>query len=115
VAARDVQAVVYTDDNDKDYITGQSADVFAQGKTGGADYTGTPALEGLPRTLRPRGVYVVNGTRTKFVVCLEPTADLYTGVETTIDLLELGSATPLTWTRHKPRGERQQRARKSTG
>lgn len=115
MAARDVQAVVYTDDNGTDYVTGQSADVFAQGKTGGADYTGTPQLEGLPRTLRPRGVYVTNGTRTKFVVCLESTADLYTGAETTIDLLELGSATALTWTRHKPRGERQQRVRKSSG
>lgn len=115
MAARDVQAVVYTDDNNTDYITGQSADVFAQGKTGGADYTGTPQLEGMPSTLRPRGVYVTNGSRTKFVVCLTPDADLYTGAATTIDLLELGSATAVTWTRHKPRGERQQRARRATG
>jgi hypothetical protein len=115
MVARDVQAVVYTDDNGHDWVTGQSADVFSQGKTGGADYTGSPQLEGLPRTLRPRGVYVTNGTRTKFVVCLTAAADLYTGAETTIDLLELGSATAATWTRHKPRGERQQRVRKSSG
>ena len=121
MVARDLQAVVYTDDSDRDWILGLSADVFAQTaggggqKVGGADYTGTPQLEGIPGNLRPRGVYVVNGSRTKFVVCLEASAPLYTGVETPINLLELGSAAPLTWTRHKPRGERAQRARKSTG
>lgn len=115
MAARDVQAVVYTDDSGNSYVIGQSADVFSQGKTGGADYTGTPALEAIPQGLRPRGVYVVNGARTKFVVCLTADADLYTGAATSIDLLELGSATALTWTRYKPRGERLARSRKSTG
>jgi hypothetical protein len=121
MAARDVQAVVYTTDENDDYVIGLSADVFAQDgvstnpKVGGADYTGSPALPSIPNGVRPRGVYVTNGTRTKFVVCLENTSELYTGVETAIDLLELGSATPLTWTRHKPRPERLERSRKASG
>lgn len=121
MVARDLQAVIYTDESAHNYITGMDASVFAQAagaggpKVGGADYTGTPQLEGMPANLKPRGVYVVNGSRTKFVVCLTNTAPLYNGTETTINLLELGSATPLTWTRHKPRGESAQRTRKSTG
>jgi hypothetical protein len=121
MVARDLQAVVYTDDSAQNWVTGMDATVFAQTaggggpKVGGSDYTGTPQHEGMPSNLRPRGVYVVNGTRTKFVVCLTNSAPLYTGAETSINLLELGSATPLTWTRHKPRAEKQQRARKSTG
>lgn len=121
MVARDLQAVVYTDDSAVNWVIGLDSTVFAQAaggggpKVGGADYTGTPQLEGIPSNLRPRGVYVTNATRTKFVVCLTPTAPLYTGAESQINLLELGSATPLTWTRHKPRGEKAQRNRKSTG
>lgn len=121
MVARDLQAVVYTDDSLQQHVIGMSADVFAQAagaggpKVGGADYTGTPQLGGMPRNLKPRGVYVVNGNRTKFVVCLTNNAPLYTGTESTINLLELGSASPLTWTRHKPRGEKAMRERKSTG
>lgn len=121
MAARDVQAVVYTTDDGVDYVTGISADVFAQQgvslnpKVGGADYTGTPALPGMPSNLRPRGVYVTNAARVKFVVCLEKTSELYDGTETSINLLELGSAAPLTWTRHKTRGERLPTVRSSAG
>lgn len=121
MVARDLQAVIYTDDSTNQYIVGMDATVFAQTgagaaiKVGGADYTGTPPLTGLPANLRPRGVYVTNGSRTKFVVCLEKTAPLYEGTETSIDLLELGSAAALTWTRHAPRGEKRVRARKASG
>lgn len=111
MAARDLKAVVYTDDEGNDYQTWISADVFAQNgvstnpKVGGADYTGSPKLGPLPAGLKVRGVYVLNGARRKFVVCLEKTSELYSGIETSIDLLELGSAAAIAWTRHRPKGE----------
>lgn len=119
MTARNIRAAVYTTDDGDDYIIGIDDHVFGQQTgdpgvpiVGGSLYTADPALDSDKTVKRPRGVYVTNGTRTKFVVCLTKTAPLYQGDVTTVTLLELGSATPLTWTRHKPRAERLANERK---
>lgn len=102
--ANTIQAVIYTSDTGKQYVTGMDSEVFAQvgastnPKVGGADYTGTPALDSLPRG-RPRKVYLQSpGKRPRYLVCLSPDSDLFTGVETTITL-EDSDGSSATWTR----------------
>ena len=99
MAARNLQAVVYTDDYGRDYATKIDAAVFAQAgastnpKVGGSDYDGTPRLPPMPAQLRPRHVIVSAAGRPKRrVVCLSPDSDLFTGVEGSINLPDLGGA-----------------------
>jgi len=92
--ANTIQAVVYTSNAGHNYVTGLNSEVFAQQnaggtapKVGGADYTGTPRLDELPRNMRPRQVQVADaGGYTRYVVCLTQTAPLWTGAETTVDI-----------------------------
>jgi len=99
MAARDLKAVVYTDDYGRDYATKIDAAVFAQAgastnpKVGGADYDGTPRLPPLPAQIKPRHVVCSAAGRPKRrVVCLTADADLFTGAETSINLPDLGGA-----------------------
>jgi hypothetical protein len=98
MALRDLQAVVYTDDEGHQWATAIDAAVFAQRNeddvpiVGGADYTGSPALEPLPRGLLPRAVYVQRGGNRRKVVCLTADADLYTAAATSVSLQVLGTA-----------------------
>lgn len=99
MAARDLKSVVYTDDYGRDYATKMDASVFAQvgastdPKVGGSDYAVPPKLPPLPAELKPRHVIVSAAGRPKRrVVCLTKEADLFTGVETTINLPDLGGA-----------------------
>lgn len=102
--ANTIQAVVYTSDTTHDYVTGADSEVFAQvgastqPKIGGADYDGSPALDPLPNG-RPRQVYMQSpGKKSRYVVCLTPDSDLYTGVETTLTLEDSDGASA-TYTR----------------
>lgn len=111
MAARDLKAVIYTDDYGNTFATKTDAAIFAQAgastdpKIGGADYTGVPELAPMPAQLRPRHVLVSAAGRPKRrVVCLSPDSELYTGVETTIDLKDLGGAA-VTFTRYKKHAE----------
>lgn len=96
---RDLKAVIYTDDEDVDWLTAIDASVFAQTvgdpavpKVGGADYAATPELPARDQRIVPRHVRVANGTDIRTVVCLTPDAPLFTGGSTTIDLPVLGAA-----------------------
>ncbi len=118
--ASDIKSVVYTTDSGKQYNVGIDAAVFAQvgastaRKVGGADYTGTPALDPMPRNLRPRTVTVSNGSKKRRVLCLTPTAELFTGTETAINLTDGAGATG-TYVRYRATGERYQFARDPQG
>jgi hypothetical protein len=98
MANRDLKSVIYTDDLGNDYATKMDAAVFAQvgastdPKVGGADYTGTPRLPPLPRNMKPRYVLCSAAGNKRRVICLTKTADLFTGVETGINLQVLGAA-----------------------
>lgn len=112
MAIRDLKAVVYTDDSGKNWATAISADVFAQASgalVGGADYTGDPALDPLPRGLIPRSVTVSNAGNKRRVVCLTSSGTLYTGAATTVDLYQIGAAAAVTYTRYKSNRERDHR------
>lgn len=98
MAVRDLKSVIYTDDFGRDYSTKMDAGVFGQAgastnpKVGGADYAATPKLPPLPSNLKPRHVVVSAAGNKRRVVCLTSDADLFTGVETTINLPVLGAA-----------------------
>lgn len=112
MAVRDLKAVVYTDDDGNDWATAIDASVFAQGAgalVGGADYTGTPLLDPLPKGLIPRSVSVSAGTNKRKVVCLTTSATLFTGAATTVDLSQIGSAAAVTYTVYKKNRERDHR------
>lgn len=122
MTARNLQAVVYTADDGTNFQTWMDATVFAQTgtstnvKVGGSDYDGSPVLMNLRASgLRPRGVYVLNASRRKFVVCLQKGSELYDGTETTVDLLELGSAAAVTFTRYNYRPEGTRRVANPAG
>lgn len=111
MGARNLKAVVYTDDYGNQFATKIDAAIFAQTgastavKVGGSDYTGVPALAPLPAQLRQRHVLVSAAGRPKRrVVCLSPDSELFDGTETTIDLPDLGGAA-VTFTRYKPKAE----------
>lgn len=104
MAIRDLKAVIYTDDEEVDWLTAIDASVFAQTvgdpavpKVGGADYAATPELPNRDRRIVPRHVRVANGTDIRTVVCLTADAPLFTSATTTIDLPVLGAA-PVTYT-----------------
>lgn len=95
-----------------EFITGLNSEILAQvgastnpkvGVNGSVTGTGLPAK---PRSLRPRQVALKNAAgKWRYVICLTPTADLYTGVETTLSIEDSdGSAS--TYTRQYPIGER---------
>jgi len=98
MAIRDLKAVIYTDDFGRDYACRMDAALFAQvgastnRKVGGSDYAGTPKLPPMPTNMTPRHVVVSNAGNKRRVVCLEPTAELFDGTETTINLPVLGAS-----------------------
>lgn len=114
MATRDMQNVVYTDDQGNEYKTKVAADVFSQvgastePKIGGRDLTGADGnLPVLPRQLKPRTVTVsAAGQAPRRVVCLSADADLFTGVETTITLPVFNDADGAAFTRYAASGER---------
>jgi hypothetical protein len=118
--ATDIKSVIYTDDAGRQYNIGLSAAVFAQAgaggapKVGGADYTGTPALAPMPKNLRPRVARVSAAGKKRRVICLTPTAGLYTGTDTTIDLTDGGGVTA-TYSRYEKTAENYRFARDPTG
>lgn len=111
MAARNLKAVVYTDDYGNNFATKIDAAIFAQTgtstavKVGGSDYDGTPRLAPMPAQLRPRHVIVSAAGRPKRrVVCLSPDSELFDGTESTIDLPDLGGAA-VTFTAYLARDE----------
>jgi hypothetical protein len=118
-----MQWVVYTDDNGQDYRTKVSAAVFAQVNGGGdpiiggrdfvAADTNLPALD--KKQIRPRHVTAANAANTKHrtIVCLTPTADLFTGVATSINLGD-SSGTSVAYARVGRVGEAQRGANPAT-
>jgi len=98
MAIRDLKSVIYTDDFGNNFATKIDAAVFAQNggdsapKVGGADYAAAPKLPPLPSNLKPRHVVVSASGNKRRVVCLTPTASLFTGDETTISLQVLGAS-----------------------
>lgn len=116
MAIRDLQAVIYTDDEGNQYVTAQDAAIFVQGVTGGADYTGSPELPPMPATLRPRGVYVGNGTNRRFVVALTTDATLFAaGGVSSINLRQIGAADPVAYTKLSTKSEKRPRKRNPAG
>ena len=97
MAIRDLKSVIYTDDYGRDYACRMDASVFAQvggdaaNKVGGADYAASPKLPPMPDNLIPRHVVVTNSGNKRKVTCLTPTASLFIGGETTINLPVLGT------------------------
>lgn len=119
MAKRDMQTVVYTDNDGNDYAMKIDKNVFTQETAtpgvkiiGGSDYTGTPRLPAMPVNLIPRHVIVSNGTDKRRVICLEKTAPLFDAnhAEATNDvsLQQLGSAN-LVYTVDRANGERWKR------
>lgn len=114
-----IEAVVYTDDHSRDYVTGVDSEIFAQAgvstnpKIGGAAAVAGSGNPPLPSSVKPRRVGLKSAAgKWRYVVCLEPTADLFTGVETTLSIEDSdGAAT--TYTRQKAFGEDFGRNRKS--
>lgn len=114
-----IQAVVYTDDHGRDYITGLNSEIFSQaGVSTNPKVGGTAAVAGsgnppLPASVKPRHVGLKNAAgKWRYVVCLENTSDLFLGVETTLDIEDSDGA-PSTYTRQKAFGENFGRNRKS--
>jgi hypothetical protein len=97
MAVRDLKSVIYTDDFSRDYACRMDASVFGQNggdaapKVGGADYAASPKLPPMPTNLIPRHVVVSSGGNKRKVICLTPTASLFIGGETTINLPVLGT------------------------
>jgi hypothetical protein len=104
MAIRDLKAVIYHDDTGTQWLTAMDSTVFAQHGgdpdvrfVGGEDYAATPELPRRDRAIIPRHVRVAAGTDVRTVVCLDATAPLFVGTQTTIDLPVLGAA-PVTYT-----------------
>lgn len=120
--ANTIQAVVYTDDKGNDWVVGMDSEVFAQQNTaatgpkvGGADYTGTPELRGLPSSVRPRRAALKNSATGKwrYVTLLEATAALATGADTTLSIEDSDGAAA-TYTVQRIDGERWGRLRSAS-
>lgn len=101
-----------SDHSGMEFITGMNSEITTQvgastdpkvGTLGATTDTGLPAL---PSSVRPRQVALKNGAgKWRYVVCLRPDSELYTGVETTLSIEDSdGSAS--TYTRQYPIGER---------
>lgn len=114
MANRDLKAVVYTDDAGGEFVTKMDATIFAQGVVGGADYTGSPALNPMPKGLIPRAARVSLAGNKRNVICLTPAATLFTGAATAVNLQVLGAAAA-EYTRFGRRAERAPRAADPTG
>jgi hypothetical protein len=114
MAKRDLTSRVYTDNEGNDYSMKMDAGVATEVgadlslKVGGSDYDGTPPLPPMPTNLIPRHVIVSNAGDKRRVICLETSAQLFTGVETTITLQQLGSAA-LVYTRVRANHEKWKR------
>lgn len=113
MADRDLRFVLYTADDGTLFRTKQDAAIIAVGggtpATGAVEVTGADSHQPLPRGLVPRRVYVrVGGQGQRAVVCMTPTAPLFTGAATTIPLQQLGGAA-VTYNRHRAASERDHR------
>lgn len=99
-----ITPVVYTDDRNRDYVYGMDSEVFAQAgastnpKVGGQAATLAQGNPPLPSSVRARRVYMKNPAGIgRTIVCLEPSSELFTGVETTLNLEDSdGTATVFT-------------------
>jgi hypothetical protein len=114
MADRNLVTVLYHADDGTFYRTKQDAALIAQ-QDAGDPITGAVALVGadgheeLPSGLKPRGVYVVKtGQNTRFVACMEPTAKLYLGTVTSVNMTQLGGSA-VAYTRHKAKSEKDHR------
>jgi len=115
--SRDIQAVVYTDDQGNEYITGIAADVFSQvggdaaPKVGGRDAVAADAsLPPMPRNLSPRtATLTAPGQSPRRVVCLTKTASLFEATETTLTLPVFNDVDGALFTWHSSRGETKRR------
>lgn len=91
--ANTISPVRYTGDDGRVYTYGMDSEIFAQQgvaltpKVGGSAAVSGDTNPPLPSSVRPRQVFMKNAAgKGRYVVCLEPTADLYTGVETTLNI-----------------------------
>lgn len=115
-----IEAVRYTDDKGRTYVTGMDSEIFAQQnggatapKVGGAAAASGSGDPPLPSSVKPRRVGLKSATgKWRYVVCLTPTADLFTGVESTLSIEDSDGAAA-TYTRQKAFGEDFGRNRKS--
>lgn len=91
--ANNIEPYVYRSDSGHDYVMGLNSEVATQltgvggdSLVGAVPYDGTPELDGKPANMRPRQVLVVEPvTRyTRSIVCLTPTAPLWTGAASAI-------------------------------
>lgn len=110
--AIDIRPWEYTSDDGEvysrgvaDYISDQVG-ASTEPKIGGA-IIATGSKPPLPRGLNPRGVRVANAAgKKRFVVCFDKAADLFTGVETSINLQD-GAGASTAYTVYARTGERQ--------
>lgn len=114
MADRDLRFVLYTADDGTQYRTKQDATIIAQELTGdpitgAVEVTGADSHQELPELLHPRRVYVRKaGSNQRSVVCMTPTAPLYVGTATTVNLQQLGGAAAA-YSRHKSSAEKDHR------
>lgn len=91
--ANTIKAYIYTDNQGVQHVYGVNQEIFTQQgvaltpKIGGAVYTGAPKLASFPRNWRTRKARLVNPAgKVRYITCLTPNADLFTGVETTLNI-----------------------------
>jgi hypothetical protein len=110
--ANTIIAVRYTSDRaGQEFITGMNSEITTQlgtstdpkvGVLGDVSDTGLPAL---PSSVKPRRVGLKNAAgKWRYVVCLTPDSELYTGVETTLSIEDSDGAAS-TYTRQRAIGE----------
>lgn len=119
MANRDLQTVIYTDDQGHQYRMKIDKFVFQQQTAlgvplvGGSDYTGASLLAPMPTNLRPRHVVVTNAGNKRRVICLSKNAPLYdtnhAEYANQVNLQVLGAA-PTAYTTHRINGESYKRA-----
>lgn len=110
----------YVSDNGTSYTVGVDSEVAAHlGGAGGAvstiGYTdaGTVAMDPLPRQMKPRRAVVFNPAgKRREVICLSASADLFTGLQTTITLEDSDGAATV-YTRDSVRAEVARKRRKT--
>jgi hypothetical protein len=117
--AINVRAVKYTADNGAEYNTGMDAFILAQVNGGGAPLVGVGALVAgdgalppFPRGFHPRTATLANAAngKSRTVVCLTPTSDLYTETVTALNIHD-GAGASAVYTLVKTNGERKGRVR----